>query len=215
MIFRGDRREVVVVDHDDKSYVVIDETAIAAIRGQMDAAAEMMERAMENLTDEQRAAIERARQQGAAIPGMPAAQPPRAPLRYQRKGEETKAGYPCVKYEVLRGDQKVRELWVTDWGNVEGGEEARRVFLDLAEFFAELTAGLGEGGPLGGVLDSGESPFEFMKEIDGFPVVTREFKDDGSLDQESTLRSAHRRTLDPAEFEPPAGYKRRSMLGGN
>ena len=62
---------------------------------------------------------------------------------------------------------------------------------------------------LGGLSDN---PYQHMAEIDGFPVVTREFGDDGSLEDESTLRSSQRRTLDPDAFEPPAGYKRRSMF---
>ena len=36
--------------------------------------------------------------------------------------------------------------------------------------------------------------------------------DDGFLDDELTLRESRRRTLDPADFEPPSGYKRRTML---
>ena len=52
-----------------------------------------------------------------------------------------------------------------------------------------------------------------MKQIDGFPVVTSGLGADGSVEDESSLRSARRRTLDPADFEPPSGYKRRSMLG--
>ncbi len=51
-----------------------------------------------------------------------------------------------------------------------------------------------------------------MKELGGFPVVTREFDDyDGSLEGETALRSARRQTLDPDAFEPPKGYRLRSM----
>ena len=54
--------------------------------------------------------------------------------------------------------------------------------------------------------------FEHMKELGGFPVVTREFADDGSLQQETALRSAKRQTIDPDTFEPPSGYKQQEMF---
>ena len=215
MIYRGDRREVIVVDHDDKSYTVLDEEVAARIGGQVAGVRKQMEQAMANLTDEQREAIERARAQGVEMPGMPAAEGRDTALRFEKIGQESRAGYPCVKYVAFRGEQKIRELWVTDWDNIEGGAEAQRVFFDLAGFFADVGEAFGEGGMMGKEGGFGEGTFEMMKEIDGFPVVTREFGDDGTLDSESVLRSAHRRTLDPADFEPPAGYKRRSMFGGN
>ena len=52
---------------------------------------------------------------------------------------------------------------------------------------------------------------EAFEEIDGFPVVSRSFGAGGELEDETVLKSASRRTLDPGEFEPPAGYQRRSM----
>jgi len=51
-----------------------------------------------------------------------------------------------------------------------------------------------------------------MKEMNGFPVVTREFGDDGSLEHIVRLKSSTRCTLEPATFEPPAGYKRKDMF---
>ncbi len=67
-------------------------------------------------------------------------------------------------------------------------------------------------GMQGAGADLEESIFESFDQVDGFPVVTREFDPDGNLESESLLRSAQRRTLDPAEFEPPAGYKRQSIF---
>ena len=77
----------------------------------------------------------------------------------------------------------------------------------MAEFSKELTSAF-ESGPFGS--QAGETPFEHMNEIDGFPVVTRNFAG-GELESESTLRSAEERDLDPDAFEPPKGYRLRSM----
>ena len=59
-----------------------------------------------------------------------------------------------------------------------------------------------------------DQAFVHMKEMGGFPVVTRDFTDDGSLESESSLHSARRQTLDPDAFEPPSGYKRQEMFKG-
>lgn len=209
MIFRGDRREMVVVDHDDKSYMVIDEEAIEQIAGQVSQVADQVAEALKNVPEEQRAMVEKMMKQR-----MPQQAPKLPQTEVRRTGERAdKRGYPCVKYEVLVDGRRIRELWVTDWGNVEGGDEAEEAFGEMAKFFADmLDAFSSAAGGFGGFGPQDGGIFADMKEIDGFPVVTSGFGEDGSLEDESGLRSAKRRTLDPAEFEPPSGYKRRSML---
>jgi len=213
MIFRGDRREMVVVDHDDKSYVVMDEAAIRQIAGQVNnAMSQMQEQMQEMLKDvpaDQRAAIEAMMKQQ-----MPAAQQPTARPRSELKktGERAKKnGYPCVKYEVLNGGRKTHELWVTDWSNIEGGQEVVGAFEDMADFFSEMIDAMPEMGQ--DDSDINDNMFEFIKEMGGYPVLTREFGSDGALDGESALRSARRQTFDPEDFEPPSGYKRQEMFG--
>ena len=46
--------------------------------------------------------------------------------------------------------------------------------------------------------------------LDGFPVVTRSFEG-GELDSETVLESVTERDLDPDAFEPPKGYRLRTM----
>lgn len=213
MIYRGDRGEngeVVVVDDDDKSYYVIDDETVAAIGGQVADAMRQMDEMMKNLPKEQQDAIKRAREQGLGMPGMPAEGRGPSKPELRKTGERaTKRGYPCVKYEVWRDGRKIRELWITDWSNVEGGGEARDAFRNLAGFFDAMLEALpelpGGGGPIGGGFT------DEMGFSEGFPVENTGFGPDGEEDDFSGLRSARRRTLDPAEFEPPSGYKRRSM----
>ena len=210
MIFRGDRREVVVVDHENRTYHQIDSAAIGQIAGHLSDAERMMQEALKNVPADKRAMIEQMMKQK-----MPPAQaPPQRPKSELKKTSEkaTHNGYPCVKYEVLRDGRKIRELWVTDWSNVEGGSDVVGAFEDMADFFGELMDSIpsfgGQGGP-----EFGDPAFEHMREIGGFPVVTREFDDyDGSLEGETFLRSARRQTLDPDAFEPPSGYKRQEMF---
>ncbi len=210
MIFRGDRREMVVVDHDTRSYHLLDQQAIQSIAGQVSEAQRMMQEALKNVPEDRRAMVEQMMKQrmppGTEVPGQ------RVKSELRKTGERgTKSGYPCVKYEVFLGDAKIRELWVTDWSNVEGGEDVVGTFEDMADFFREMMDSFPDFGQQGSM---GDPAFEHMRELGGFPVVTREFDEyDGSLEAESTLRSARRQTIDPDAFEPPSGYKRQEMFG--
>jgi hypothetical protein len=206
LIYRGEQREIVVVDHERKAYQLMDEKTMRQLAGQVSGAMQQMQEALENVPEEQRAAIEQMMKQ--RMPRPPPAQP-ESELR--KTGESAiHNGYPCVKYVLLRDGRTVSELWVTDWSNVEGGSEVVEAFEEMAEFFREMLDSLPDmaGGP-----GFDHTMFTHMKGLGGFPGVTRELGADGSLEGESVLRSAKRRTIAAAEFEPPAGYQRQSLLG--
>ncbi|MFQ5350723.1 MAG: hypothetical protein ACE5EG_09800, partial [Thermoanaerobaculia bacterium] len=146
MIFRGDRREMVVVDHDNRTYHLIDEAAVGQIAAQVGGAMRQMQEALKNVPADKRAMIEQMMKQK-----MPDQAPARPENVLQKTGDRADMnGYPCVKYEVLRGGRKIRELWVTDWSNVEGGGDVVDAFEDMAEFFGELMDAIpdfGQDGP--------------------------------------------------------------------
>ncbi len=209
MIFRGDRREMVVVDHENKTYTVIDEAAVAGIAGQLSEAERMMQDALKNVPEDKRAMIEQMMKQ--KMPPGTQMPEPRAKSELKKTSERAdQNGYPCVKYEVLRDGRKIRELWVTDWSNIEGGSDVVGAFEDMADFFREMMDSIpsfgGQGGP------GADPAFEHMKEIGGFPVITREYDDFGKLEGETTLRGSKRQTIDPDAFDPPSGYKRQEMF---
>lgn len=206
MIFRGDRREMIVVNHDNRIYHVMDEAAIGQIAGQLSQVEQQMREALKNVPEDKRTMIEQMMKQR-----MPQQQvPQRSETELKKTSERAEHnGYPCVKYEVFLGGQKIREVWVTDWSNVEGGTDFSRVFEDMSDFLKEMRGSFsGAFGSVGGSPNA----FEHMKEIGGFPVVSRDFGEDGSLEGESSLRSARRQTMDPNAFEPPSGYKRQEMF---
>lgn len=206
MIYRGDRREMVFVDHEDKSFHVMDEETIGRLAGQVNQAMAQMQEALKDVPAEQRAMLEQMMKQR-----MPEQAPPARSKRELRKAGDRaeKAGYPCVKYELLDAGRVIRELWVTDWDNIEGGDDVVDAFEGMADFFREMLDAMPDMGQDRSGM--GDNFFEHMRELGGFPVFVREFGNDGSLAGESTLRSVRRQTLDPDVFEPPSGYKRRSM----
>ena len=228
MIFRGDRGdngEVVVVDDDKQTYYVMDDATIRNMGGMlgetmtnMDSA---VEQAIKNLPKEQQEAIRKAQQQaissdesamsgsmGGATGG---AMKPRTKPEVKRTGERgEKQGYPCVKYEVFQDGRKIREIWTTDWDNIDGGDEAEEAFRGMGAFFDALWDALP---PMPGGEDAfgGQDPYDEMNFENGFPVVTKGYGEDGGLEDESWLRRTRRERIDPSAFEPPSGYKRMSM----
>ena len=207
-IFRGERREMVVVNHRDKSYMVFDGNVLAAVGGQLNAAMKQMEKQLEGLDPETRARIEDALK-GKMPPGGAAPSRPVAEVRKTSDRAE-RGGYPTVRYDVLLGGEKVQELWVTSWSNLKGAGEMQEAFEDLAGFFHEMMETMGGGPGAASPLGSGDSLFEVFHEIDGFPVVTRNFEG-GELESETVLESVTERDLDPDAFEPPKGYRLRTM----
>ena len=208
MVFRGDRQELVAIDHGRRTYMVIDQATVKQLASQVGAAMSQMQAMMQNLPPEQRAAMEQAmrgRGMGAAMG------PPPAPAELKRTTERAEhAGYDTVKYEVLRGDRKVREMWVTDWANLPGANEVRGAFESMGTFAKELFSNLAQ---VAGQMDL--DIYEQMQQANGYPVLTIEFNEAGEPTTETRLVSAAERTVDPSTFEPPADYRRETMGGRN
>lgn len=214
MVFNGDRAEMIIISHGEQAYMVIDEATVtdagAEIEKQLAGADAQIQKMLESVPADQRPALEQLMKQNMP-PQMQGQQPPRRQAEIRRTAETaTKNGYPCVKYEVLVDGRKVRELWVTDWNNIEGGNEAIDAFENMGDFFVDIENALPDFGQGSGMEDN---PFSNMRELGGFPVVTKEFDDYGELESEAQLRSATPRTFGPDAFTPPAGYKRQDMFG--
>ena len=67
---------------------------------------------------------------------------------------------------------------------------------------------------MGGGQSLGDATYEHMKEMNGFPVRTLEYGDDGVLDGQSSLKSSKRVDFSAADFEPPKNYKRKDLMKG-
>jgi hypothetical protein len=207
MIFRGEKREMIVVDHDDKTFMVIDEAMIDSIGDQLSGYEAQMREALKDVPPEQRAMVEKMMK--GRMPA-PAKAPARPKIEFRNTGDhDTKNGYPSVKYEATINDRKTQEFWVTDWDNVDGGDDVVEAFQAMAEFFKHMRDSMPR---FGADDDADDNPFEHMQEMDGFPVLTYDYASDGSIASESSLRSSTQRAVAAAEFEPPAAYKQREMM---
>jgi hypothetical protein len=148
MIFRGENREMIIVDHDKKSYFVIDAEQLRKLAGTINQAMASMEQALAAMPESQRSKMEQMMK--SRMPDMGAA---REPSELKKTGmSDTVNDFDCEIYEVWRSGVRERELCVTDWGNVAGGRQVADVFYEMGAFMSEMLESLpkmGGGGSLG------------------------------------------------------------------
>ncbi|MEM9553673.1 MAG: hypothetical protein AAGC60_05390 [Acidobacteriota bacterium] len=208
LIYRGSIPELVFIDHDALSVLRIERETVDRIGRHADVALEHSGAALDKLPEEQRASVERMLERNLAQSAASAG--PRSQLRETDETARLR-GYPCAKYEVRRNFRTVREVWVTDWSNVEGGDEARDAFERTATFFRQMVESIQQFGQGKAPLE--ELAFEHLAEMEGFPVVIRELSvQDGSLERELTLRSARTEPLGRDRFDLPEGYSPREIF---
>jgi hypothetical protein len=211
IIFRGEEQQMLIVDDEDKTYMVLDQAMIQGIATQMSAMMKQVEQAIASLPKEQQEMARRALQQQ-----NPAAAPTATPVEedVRRTSERaTREGYPCVKYEVFEEGAKIRELWVTDWSNVRGQGDiatAMRSFADFAESLTSSVSGLGGASSPSSI---GSSIASWWHGIEGLPIVTTDIED-GHPVEESVVRSIEAADLDPRKvFEVPEDYTLETIGG--
>jgi hypothetical protein len=207
MIWRGDRSDMVAIDHDAREYYVLDRASVEAMAEQLGGAMKEMQEALESMPPEERALAEQMME--GHLLGNDG--PPAPPATLHATGRDGSfGGYGCEYYEVRRGDVKVRELCVTSWDDLPDGRRLGAAMLEMAGFLDALATSFSEGAGLD-VMGGQQEIFEHMRELDGYPVLTRELDESGRVTSETVLKSAAARKFDPDVFEPPAAYARREL----
>lgn len=206
MVFHGgDKPRIVVINHRDKSFLIMDPGSIEALGREMQAAMAEARQQIATLPPDQRAMVQKLldAQVGAAEkPELP-------PTTVMKTSErDTLQGLPVARYDVFRAGEKIREVWVTPFNEVSGSQAALTVLQDMSDFYSDLMESFEKqaSASFGGGFALDNHPFADLQHMNGFPVVTRNF-DQGSLKTEIKLRSVEQQESDPAAFEPPAGYR--------
>lgn len=122
--------------------------------------------------------------------------------------EATHAGYPCVKYDVLRNGRQARERWVSGWEHFSDGAEAAGGLAALSDF---LVARPDVRVSAAAAMGAASALLEDLPGLEGFPVFTQHLGADGKPTAESTLQRTRRQSFEPSAFTPPDGYTRRPL----
>ena len=205
MIFLGATDEMYMIDHNDKSYIVMDRETVERLANQMGAAMKQMEEALKNVPPEQREMVERMMK--GKMKGMPSSTPRAEPVVKSLGKSDTVNGVSCDWKEVSRDDVVELKVCVSGWTDIRGGDELRQIGLEMKDFMSALVDAMGSAG-FGGTI--AESPMTAMEMAGGFPLITENFKQ-GKLARRSRFQSVEEVTIPDDQFMPPSGYKKKDM----
>lgn len=206
VIYRGDREEILLINHGDHTWRAMDKATMVNLGQHINPAMEKMQEMLKNMPPERRAMMEKMFAGQGINPAMMGG---KVEMQVKKTGEnQTINGYSCVKYETWREKEKVAEHCVSDWKQVPGSQEARGVFHDMASFSQEVWQGVFKGG--GGPA----SFFESIGKMEGYPVLTRIFSN-GTIVSESLLTRVEEKSVSVQEFDPPKGYVQKDFLPKN
>ncbi len=214
MIFRsGEEREILIVNHNRKTFQAMAPEAVATLGSEMRLALSDALQEVESLPPEQRAVVMRMLDSQLGVAESRPKLPPSTVLRTSERA--THQGYACIQHDVFRQGERIREVWVTPWSTVPGSREALTTLHEMSNFYGEMMATFKRlaARSFGGSLSLDPYLFEELQQIDGFPILTRNFER-GSLATEIVLRSIRQQELDPSELKPPEDY-RQTAIGPN
>jgi hypothetical protein len=205
MVFLG--QEFIVIDHDNQTYVVMDEAMAAEMGSQMNAAMLQMQEQLADMPPEQRAMVEQMMQ--GRMAGMMMSQEQAPPPRVEKTGTGQWRSKPCTQYVVYEGGKKTQEICAAPLDDIPGADEAMRAFESMAGFINKLSESMPE--PIASSM--AENPMGLINQMDGFPVRTVDFVD-GEVSNETTLESVVDKPLDASLFDIPEGYTRQDPFAG-
>ncbi len=216
VIFRGDRKQLLVIKPANQEYMVVDQKMLSAVADKVGTAMSEVEKQLAELPPEQRAQL-RQLMGSQGLPGAgagAAAAPPAVPTSKLERSSEKKniAGHDCVRYDVLQGSEKTQEIWVAE--GLASSHEVLQTMKALADFNEQLTAplkGMGSLAASGGIFSSRGNPFAEWGQLSGMPLWVRSFER-GTLTHEMEIKTLREQAVEAAEFEPPAGFKQRQPL---
>ena len=193
LIFDGTR--FLVLDHAEKTYIIMDEAMLLQIT-------EKMNEAMAQLPPEQRAIAEQMMQ---ARMGSNEVAPPHV----EETGSGEWDGRACSKFDVFENDIKTQEVCAAPLDKVHGAAEMMETYQAMARFVKKLSESL--PGPLGASFN--EYPGMVAELIGGFPIHTIEFRLGAPVSQVA-LESITEKALEPSMFEAPADYRLEDPFAG-
>lgn len=205
MIFLGDTDEMYLIDHREKSYIVMDRETVEALANQMSQAMKQMEGALKDVPPEQREMMQRMMKDRTG--SMPATTPRGEPQVRSLGDSDTVNGVTCDWKEVTRDAVVEVKACVCDWTDVAGAGDLRRINLEMSDFVSALLESFSSAS---GSFGFAENPMSTMEDLDGFPLISEDF-DNGTLARRSRFQSVEEAAISDEEFSPPSGYRKKDL----
>jgi hypothetical protein len=202
-----------MLDTEKKSYRKIDKAQMQQVGDQLAGMRQKMEEQMAKMSPEQRAMVESAL--GSAGAGTTAAAKRKAPVLSVRDTgrSDSAAGYSCRVWEILTDGKKEHEVCATAAGPFPGGNDMLKSMREIGDFLSGLASSFGgKGNAIGGYWSQ-------IQQINGVPLITRDFDSSGKADSEMRVVAVKSENLPATLFAVPAGYTEKKLpnfgaLGG-
>lgn len=212
VIFLGETDEMYMIDHDKKSYMVLDRERIEALGQQMSQAMKQMQEALAQVPPEQREMMERMMKDKM---GGGDYKPPSPPVVTDLGQSGSANGIACQWKQVARDGVLEEKACVCDESAIAGGEEMVALaheMRDFAEGLMQLAKSVSSI-PLFGGGTVGNVGAAITADLGGFPLISEAYDGEQKLIRRSTFESADEVSIADQEFTPPGGYKRQTLEG--
>lgn len=194
MLFDAKARVLHMVSDDDKSYLDLQEGS----GGDPTGMSEAMQKQLDALPKEQRAMAEQMMQSA-----MGAKRPAPPQVYVWSKEKKTIAGYECTRVDGMRGDTKVTEYCGTRSSDFKLSPAEHQTILAMQGYFRNFMISVR-------APDDAIRAFQWDTSTDGYPVLTRCYKD-GKVTLELQLASVKREPPADSLFVIPSDYKKMDL----
>ncbi|MFZ0428637.1 MAG: hypothetical protein WAO20_11020 [Acidobacteriota bacterium] len=194
VIFRADTETFIVLDPQEKDYLVLTRQRLEQFSTQLKEQLHRMREQLDDLPPEQRKMMEK----------MLAAQAPQEPVEFSLDIREIGPDEGAVKYEVWVNGKKATEVWVKPPEEMGIGPGALELIRKMSAFYETTMKSLSTDFPQ---ITFGDDPFAGIARMNGFPEKMR----DVESGRVTRIGKAEILDLDPELFAPPPDYRERKI----
>ena len=189
--------KIIIIDDKKKTWSELDKATMQGYANQANAAMAQMQERMKNMPPEQRAQMEKM-MGGMAMPGAG------KPVVFEAKKTgktDTVEGRKCANWHLLQDGKIIEEMCVVPFNSLPGKEDMKKSFQELTEAFQGFAS----------AVPNAAEQVKVRNTIDGYPVRTRPYVNGAPSGTEHVLKSWTEASIPAAQFEVPAGYKKKEL----
>jgi hypothetical protein len=201
MFFKNDA--LIMFELSERSFYVLDRPAIAQIGKSMNASMSQMQAELSRLPPEQRVMMEQ--MMGKMGGGMPPPSKATAAPQFRNTGQASKvAGQSCTLWEMSESGTLSQQLCVVPMKSVPGNRELASVMERMSKLMSEFRRAMPQ-------MASSSTGLEATNEINGFPVLVKDYQAGRPTGREVELVKWSEQTIPASQFEAPAGFRQRDL----
>lgn len=203
MIFDSNKKEMIVIDHQEKTFIRMDQTYFKKLQQTMSDARKQMEAQMAQIPAEQREMMKQMMGDKMKMFDKPI----KKEIKFNKTNRKSQAaGYDCLITETSVNGVKTNEFCVTETSKVKGAQFIFDALVGMSELFKEFYESMNENFP----MQAEVNPFAELNQLNGFPIKVVTYSQ-GKISEQSELKSIETKSFDKSYFLPPKGYKENKM----